>query len=139
MPSIRAHIEQAEHNRRFLQKILEIVKEFADWVAVAAFYTALHYVEALFFRYKPQNQQHATNHEMRERLLKQDQRFKQVWRHYWHLWQASVVARYLQSPKGNYRRFADYISPEKVKTTLIEYHLNRLIKSVEKLLTRKKR
>jgi len=136
MPDIKAHIDKAEHNRKFLETICQYVERFADWVAVVAFYSALHYVEALFFRFQPSGQKHGTSHEMRERLLKSQRRFKKVARHYWHLWQAATIARYLQNGKGQlYTTFTDYMSPDNVVDRLIKHHFRRLRESVGKLLS----
>ena len=43
MPSADQHRNKAERNRKFLRSIA--LDEFPDWVAVAAFYTAVHRIE----------------------------------------------------------------------------------------------
>jgi len=46
MPSASEHQIKASHNRAFLNSITD--PAFCDWMAVAAFYTAVHLVEQLF-------------------------------------------------------------------------------------------
>lgn len=43
MPTASQHKVKAEHNRKFLDTIS--VQDFPDWVAVVAFYTAVHLME----------------------------------------------------------------------------------------------
>lgn len=55
MPNFKRHHEQAEHNRELLVKFTacEIDRSHSDWYVTIAFYSALHYVEALFYKKKP--------------------------------------------------------------------------------------
>lgn len=43
------HLEKANRNKSItINHLLDIVDNFPDWVSIAAFYSALHFVEALF-------------------------------------------------------------------------------------------
>jgi hypothetical protein len=43
------HLEKADRNKDFLStSLLNFVDRYPDWVSVVAFYSALHYVEAIF-------------------------------------------------------------------------------------------
>ena len=98
-----------------------------EWIAVIAFYKALHLVETLFAHDKAS---HSRNHESRESLLKSDRRYKNIWEHYRVLWTISTVARYLSSVES----FAEYMSPEDVEKEVIRHRLNQVEKSVAKLV-----
>jgi hypothetical protein len=54
MPSYEEHIMQAEHNEEMLAFLEEHDKHiyFSDWYVTTAFYTALHYYEAMIFATK---------------------------------------------------------------------------------------
>lgn len=46
---VKQHLQKADRNRDFVIKyLLNHVKEYPDWVSVVTFYSALHYVDALF-------------------------------------------------------------------------------------------
>lgn len=47
----KSHLLRAERNKDFLLKyLMKILGKCPDWVAIVAFYTALHFVEAFFKR-----------------------------------------------------------------------------------------
>lgn len=48
MADFIAHITQAKHNERCANYLLENAPEFRDWAITAAFYAAVHLVEACF-------------------------------------------------------------------------------------------
>ena len=45
------HLEQAQHNERFLATLDPASTPFRDWAVTIIFYAALHYLRALFARY----------------------------------------------------------------------------------------
>jgi hypothetical protein len=55
MPTDEQHITQAQHNASVLTFLTQQEKqeELSDWFTTIAFYSALHFVEAIFFRRKP--------------------------------------------------------------------------------------
>lgn len=131
MPTTEEHLAIAKRNEATLAYLLEKVREHSEWVATVAFYTALHYVEAVFFH--DLNGTHGHNHESRDRLLKCTKRYENIYRHYRPLWEASVVARYMQRD-GETRLFSKYLSPDKVEEQLVRHRLHQLRKSAERLL-----
>jgi hypothetical protein len=80
------HQRQARHNREFLDGIDS--KKFPDWVAVVAFYTAVHLVQALFSL----SGDRCRSHRQRNELLRQ--KFPAIWKHYHPLYSFSRLARY---------------------------------------------
>ncbi len=50
MSSELDHIQQAEHNWRFVQSLGPLGSPYSDWIAVGTFYSVLHYVDALIAR-----------------------------------------------------------------------------------------
>ena len=68
-------------------------------------------------------------------MLKGEPRYQHIYKHYRPLWAASVVARYLENPRGDsFRSFADYLSPQDVQQKMIGHHLRQIERSVERLL-----
>lgn len=45
MPTAEQHLQQAEHNKAFVQSFDLDTSPYLDWAVTAAFYTALHLVE----------------------------------------------------------------------------------------------
>ena len=137
MPSEAAHLALARQNQDLIDHLLPELNRFADWVSVVAFYKALHIVEALF-SHEP-SIRHGGNHEVRERHLKTNGKFKEIYKHYRPLWAAATVARYLADPstKGTeYKCFTDYLTPAAVQAKILNHYLRRLQNSAELLLGR---
>jgi len=85
MATERAHLEKAASNQRFLDSISD---EFPDWLAVVAFYKAVHLVEALFARKGSPSH----NHNHRNRRFRQEH--PAIWKHFRPLFHASTLLRY---------------------------------------------
>jgi len=94
MPSEVEHIQQSLHNMQ-VTDYLRAQSDFCDRTATVTFYTALHVVEAVFFHTSSGQGQHGVNHEMREAMLKKNNRYKKLYQHYRPLLSTSLVARYL--------------------------------------------
>jgi hypothetical protein len=61
---VNQHLEKADRNRDFITKcLLNLVEDYPDWVSVVAFYSALHYVDALLAIHNL----HRNHHEERNR------------------------------------------------------------------------
>ncbi len=85
MASEAAHLEKAAANHAFLGTVGD---EYPDWLAVVAFYEAVHLVEALFARRgTPSN-----NHSQRKRRLKVS--YPVIWKQFRPLYHASKLVRY---------------------------------------------
>ena len=105
--------------------------DFSDWAATVIFYTALHIVEALFFREAARlNRKHGHSHEEREQMLKGTGRYKNIYRHYRPLQSASVKARYLDGAT-----FASHMSAKQVQDELIKGHLWKVIQTASRFLS----
>ncbi len=132
MPSKEAHLQLAERNQQVLDYLLAEPQKCAEWIATAAFYKALHLVEALFDHH---GVGHSHNHENRDHRLKADKRYQHIYKHYRPLWAASIVARYLCDPQGKQLScFADYLTPDQARSRLVDHRLQQVDNSVRKLL-----
>jgi hypothetical protein len=128
MPDGAAHAKVALHDVETVC-FLDGHPEYHDWTATVTFYAALHVVEALFANKRPP--EHGKSHERREALLKKERQYDSIYRHYRALWAAAQVARYLEE-LGSGRThsvFADYMSPEDVRRTLVKHHLVSVVHS----------
>ena len=130
MPNSATHVNLAMHNIE-LACMLNNHPKHHDWMATVSFYAALHVVEALYACQSPVF--HGQGHERREAALKRDGRYKQIYRHYRRLWNASTIARYLDDGTRSYETFHDYFSPEEVRTLLMQHHLLSILQSAAKL------
>jgi hypothetical protein len=81
------HQAKADHNQRFLDSLDRT--QFADWVATAAFYKAVHLAEMLFSH---RGLTGSRGHVPRNNILKRDH--PKVWRDYRPLYAFSRLARY---------------------------------------------
>ncbi len=131
MPTAEEHLAIARRNERTLTYLLKDPRHHSEWIATVAFYTALHYVEAVF--YCDMERTHGHNHETRDHLLKSDRRYQNIYRHYRPLWEASVVARYMEL-QGETRLFSEYLPPDQVEAQLVDHRLHQLKRSAKKFL-----
>lgn len=88
MLSIDDHVRKAEHNESFAKWLLETSKEYYDWVLVAAFYAAVHYVEAALVKKGSPSQDHATRDRGLQKYL------RDTYKPYRNLKDLSTQARY---------------------------------------------
>lgn len=86
MPNQKDHRSRAAHNHKFLETIPD---EFADWLAIVAFYEAVHLVEMVFATLK---RSHNRTHGERNKRLKRE--YPHIWRAFYPLWNYSKLARY---------------------------------------------
>jgi hypothetical protein len=99
MPQYDQHMKQATRNEKLfkLTKALDKNSEFCDWHVTIAFYTAVHYLEAMFVVVVPKTADgkdvyHCLKHSNRNELIKS--KFKQVHIPYSSLYKYSKSARY---------------------------------------------
>jgi len=122
------HIRQAFHNQEALDHLLLSDKDLSDWVVVAAFYKAVHIVEAIFSN-RSKGMHHSCSHTEREAKLKRDKDLAEIWRHYRPILNASLVARYLQgkdTAPDLYAKFSDYMTPDQVNSEILCNRLKRI-------------
>lgn len=84
MATEAAHLAKAAANQRFLATIED---EFADWLAIVAFYKAVHLVEAMFACQGTPSK----NHDHRNRRLKKS--YPMIWKNFRPLFHASKLLR----------------------------------------------
>jgi hypothetical protein len=104
------------------------VDTHSPWLATAAFYKALHIVEAVFSNDRAIR--HTNDQDEREKALKSNRRYEQVYKHYAQLKRASLNARYLPRRES----FDSYLRPQQVVDLLLRHHLHQLEESAAKML-----
>lgn len=104
MASEGAHLRKAESNQRFLDTISD---EFADWLAIVAFYKGVHLVEAMFSREGRSSHSHAE----RNRRLKREH--PEIWIQFRPLYDASRWFRYTDR----------VINPARIRSELVGHRL----------------
>lgn len=113
---IEQHKEQWLRNRDFLGCI---PPKHNDWLVTAAFYTALHAVDALLLA-----KGHSTHsHSSRNAILSQTRQFLAVYRSYQPLYMLSRTVRYVPSP-------SKWVPAEAVESRVIRGCLYPIEKSV---------
>jgi len=117
------HIKQWKHNRAFL---VAISPEFPDWQVTAAFYVALHAVDALLAHDRVVN---VTSHQQRNGVLVVTNRYQFIWRHYQPLYQLSQTVRYLADP-------AEWVPADQIQQQVVNRYLHPIEQSVERLMKR---
>jgi hypothetical protein len=129
MASEKVHIECANRTQLTLRQLLADKETHSPWIAVTAFYKALHVVEAVFANDK--SIRHTSDHSARERALKTVRRYEHIYKNYSHLYRASINARYLP----HHACFDDFLSPDQVVDQLLKHYLRQVEATVRKLLT----
>lgn len=135
MPSRDDHLSLAKHNQDVIDFLrTDSARRFHDWVAIVAFYKALHLIEALFACFSWIK--HGGDHATRERILKSDTRYDAIRPHYRALKEASSVARYLSLAGGgkHYNTFGDYMTVEDVDSYILSHRLRSIEKSAMAML-----
>ncbi len=132
MPDSANHLAVAKRNGELIQHLLQTNDRHSEWVAVVAFYKALHLVDAMLFR--DHHSKHGGDHIERQQLLKRTTRYQNIYHHYRPLFAASCVARYLDFGGMEYSAFSTYLPPTEVVSKLINHHLKQLEISVMKII-----
>jgi hypothetical protein len=126
------HIELANRNQEVLEYLMKEPGRFPEWITSVAFYKALHVVDAVLDEV---GENAPTDHRMRADKLKGQRRFTHIYENYRPLSNASSVARYLSDLHGKeYRRFTDFLSPERVVSEMVRHRLHQVEESCAKLL-----
>jgi len=90
MPRDYQHREKAELNEKFAHGLDLTDPTSESWAVVAAFYSALHYVES----YLATRNLHPETHKERFEVIKRDGRLKAAYPDYKFLYSLSLTARY---------------------------------------------
>lgn len=116
MASESAHLALANRNQAILLHLLPDITRFGDWIAMIAFYKAVHVVEAA---YANTLHTHSTSHNDREQRLKTFTAMNPISKDYSHLLTASRIARYLEDgPNSKYMTFTDFMDSADLKILL---------------------
>lgn len=134
MPTETAHLGAAKRNQKTIDFLLP--EPMHDpWAATIALYKALHAVEAMLASGKTgSSTRHTDNHKDRHYLLKSTPAFSHIWKHYQPLYQASRIARYLQTESGSETVFGQYMDATKVRQVLLGHYLKQVEKSICRLV-----
>jgi hypothetical protein len=124
MATEAAHIAVANANQRTLDHLRSDIGTHGPWVAVVAFYKALHIVEAVFANDK--DIRHTCDHGQRERTLKTTNRYSQINKHYAPLARAATIARYLHDGSKEYSSFFDYMRGDQIEPELLNHRLHQV-------------
>ena len=127
MPNVSDHLGLAKRLLGTLEHLSKDLDAHSEWIAVTAFYRALHLSEAVLLTKKVQ---HDRTHVGREQALKRTNSTSNIWKHYRSLWQASCIARYLAFHNDEYKSFSSFLSPSEVHTELVRHRLREIEKSV---------
>jgi hypothetical protein len=122
MPSLDAHLAAARGNHDLMTYLqTHRLSTDAGWVAVIAFYTALHTVEAVFASLRHGGVEHTATHYERRNVLRNVRQYLKVWQHYRPLHDAASDARYLEAGE------AFHMTPVQVESILIDHHLKEIL------------
>ena len=132
MPDTQCHLAMARRNQEVIQQFLDGGNRHPEWLAVVAFYKALHVVDAVLFADNPAR--HGGSHHNREHILKTTARYQHIFKHYRPLYAASLVGRYLEFNHNQFTCFADYMAPDFVVNTLLSHHLRQVERSAEMII-----
>jgi hypothetical protein len=132
MPDKDCHLAVARRNQELIDRLLAAGNTHPEWIAVIAFYKALHIVDAVLFVNHPDK--HGGSHENRNRISKTTIRYQNIYRHYRPIFSASLIGRYLEDNYQSHHCFAEYMSSEDVVNTILNHHLKQLEKSAEKII-----
>jgi hypothetical protein len=130
MPSEEAHIRVANDNHVTLAFLLQDIETHLPWVGTVAFYKALHVVEAAL---DAGFGTHMPDHTSRYRFLANENRLKNVFKHYYPLYMMSQKARYLSNCAGKVR-FVDHVDANDMINTYLKHHLLQVEQSAAKFL-----
>lgn len=132
MASELDHIALANRNDVALRHLMLRPHDSPEWIATVAFYKAVHVVEAVL---AAQRLGHSNSHFERLTALKAV-RFRELFRQFRPLYQASRIARYMEyhgernadgtvlvAPIGVYTVFTTYLPPDEVEDKLIRRRL----------------
>jgi len=134
-----AHITKANHNIETIALLSQDLTK-KDWIVTVAFYSALHIVDAVLFQTQKGFYKHGISHDMREKIIKSDNRLEKIWTCYRPLLNQSIIARYLQGYRTppNVAIDFDKTMPDEKLITFIKEKLGGLINSAIKFIPKDK-
>lgn len=89
--NVRAHLLKANRNKTFLSNhLMKLLKYCPDWVSIVAFYTALHFIEALL---KKKHNLDFAHHEERHSFISAN--IPEIFSAYYRLYDLGFNSRYM--------------------------------------------
>ena len=136
MPNKAAHLAVAAQHQHTIDFLLPQGDDHLRWVVTIAFYKALHIVEAVFAGDHSAPVQHTDDHTRRNLILRTHRRYAHLWKHYYPLFNASLIARYLRvnEKSAEYDDFASYMDLAVVREKVLNHYLHQIEQSAAKLL-----
>jgi len=131
MPNEAQHLDTAFKNKNAMSFLLTQAEKFPEWVAVTAFYSALHIVDAgLYNKYD----EHGRTHLERNQIIKKKN--PPLWKFYKRLYDASIIARYLQDDAGSvHLNFLSVYPIENVREKIAKEFLEKVILQTHHMLS----
>ena len=116
MPSSKEHKAKADLNRAFVDSVKDNLA-FSDWVAVAAFYAAMHLIERLCAK----ENTHHISHNSRNAWVNRHLGYSDTQIAFSALYDASRIARH-----GTLNQFNKAYPGDKVQRLLVDDHLAKI-------------
>ena len=106
MASQQDHLAQAARNEATIKFLMQDKESHGGWIATVAFYTALHYIEAVFLSLAAglHNHDHGARFKMLKSLAGKNSDFGLIYKRYRILFAASCIARYLEYNDGTSKK-----------------------------------
>lgn len=149
MGKCQTHLSQAARNKITISYLRDGGDKHNGWAACVAFYTALHFIEAIFdYKYPGL---HSSDHSERYKKLRLfatgDKDFELIFKRYNILRMAADVARYLAQTRDDKGRssktsrefecFSQLIAPEEFDEKILNHCLKPIEDTVHSLMTQK--
>jgi len=135
-----SHIEQAKHNEKCAVFLIDTAPKYRDWAITAAFYAAVHLVEACFTTQKAIG--HTESAPDRGNQEKHSYRIKKIrhlapdaYKSYKRLFDASYNVRYLNNSGSHGLTSAAQYYSEATVRKLVKEHLSVVRTELEKAFT----
>ena len=137
MSDLLSHIKQAQHNAACARFLLKEPVLYPDWAITAAFYAAVHFVEASFttrneIGHTETTQDRAPKEEKHSYRLRKIRELAQpAWRSYRNLFDASYNVRYLTHGGSQSGQVANRYYSERAVKELVNVDLLTIQKQLE--------
>jgi hypothetical protein len=135
MPTVNAHRLAAKSNQQVIDYLLPQIAVHSEWIAIAAFYKALHVIEVLFHEDRQSPRKGGcVDHDDRTAALMSSNRYKHIFINFDAMKKASTVARYLEVRGHAYSSFSAYMAPQVVESKILKHYLVQVESSITGLL-----
>jgi hypothetical protein len=121
-PRTAAHLRLADENRDLSHRLFALSQPPLRWVAVVAFYSAVHYIAAYLWETGPVE---VFSHEERDREIDSDRYLQRIAGHYKRLFDISIRARYRPVAKLTGTDVQDFLT---IDLIAIEHHVKSFLR-----------